>query len=272
MGTDAFLKMIVWSAASDSGKVRPRNEDAYDVFGLTAPVTGQVFVVADGMGGSRAGDVASRLAVETLRNHLLAWSQQCSADVENLASEALVAAFHDAHRQLLIKAAADPDLQGMGTTMTAVRVTPRGFQYAHVGDSRLYLLRRGALVQVSRDHALVADLVRAGEITEQQAMLHPHRHILTQALGQPGDIEVDRGSRELQPGDALLLCTDGLTEVLRDDELRAALQHEPIEKLAEHLVQLANRRGGQDNITVVAVYRQAVERRSGRVAGGGTEL
>ena len=261
--------MLTWSAASDVGQLRDRNEDAYDIFGLPAPVGGHVFVVADGMGGQRAGDVASRLAVRSLRAHLTGWAQQApEPPAPGEVAQAMREGVRAAHRQLLEHVARHPEFYGMGTTLTVVRVTATQFQYAHVGDSRLYLLRTGALHQLSRDHALVADLVRSGQITEQQAREHPQRHVLTQALGQEGDIEVDGGMGDLQAGDVLLLCTDGLTNVLGDDELRAAAVETDPGDLAERLVALANRRGGPDNITVITV-RPDGPARAGRAAQGG---
>src|SRR5690606_19084790 len=188
-------RMLSWSAASDVGQLRDRNEDAYDIFHLAPPVGGYVFAVADGMGGQRAGDVASRVAVGALRAHLTAWvAQTAETPAPDHVAAALTAGVQAAHRSLLDYVAAHPDHAGMGTTLTVVRVTPTVYQYAHVGDSRLYLFRRGALRQLSQDHALVADLLRSGQITEQQAREHPHRHVLTQALGQEGELTVDRGT------------------------------------------------------------------------------
>ncbi|HEX6987870.1 MAG TPA: Stp1/IreP family PP2C-type Ser/Thr phosphatase [Bacillota bacterium] len=261
--------MLTWNAASDIGQLRDRNEDAYDVFELPPPVGGHVFAVADGMGGQRAGDVASRLAVQALRSHLLNWARQAApAPPPDGVAQALGEAVRGAHRHLLAYVAEHPEFSGMGTTLTVLRATPTHYQYAHVGDSRLYLLRRGGLKQLSRDHALVADLLRSGQITEQQARDHPQRHVLTQALGQDGEVDVDGGGGRVQVGDVLILCTDGLTSVLADDELRAAAAEPEPEGLAERLVMLANHRGGPDNITVITV-RPNDPAVAGRAAEGG---
>lgn len=261
--------MLTWNAASDVGQLRDRNEDAYDIFDLPPPVGGQVFVVADGMGGQRAGDVASRLAVGALRAHLTEWvGRMTERPGPEAAAAALTAGVQAAHRTLLDYVAQHPECSGMGTTLTVVRVTPDHYQYAHVGDSRLYLLRRGALRQLSRDHALVADLVRSGQITEQQAREHPQRHVLTQALGQDGDVEVDGGAGPVQAGDVLILCTDGLTSVLADAELQAKAAEPDPGDLAQRLVTLANHRGGPDNITVITI-RPHDPTVAGRAAEGG---
>jgi len=262
--------MLTWGAATDVGRLRDRNEDAYAIFQLPPPVGGHVFVVADGMGGRRAGHVASRLAVGALRAHLTRWSLRAAeTPAPEAAVAALAAGVRAAHRSLLDYVQRYPECSGMGTTLTAVRVTPTQYQYAHVGDSRLYLLRQGALRQLSRDHALVADLLRSGQITEQQARQHPQRHVLTQALGQEGDVEVDGGAGFIDAGDWLILCTDGLTSVLTDAELEARAA-EARGDPAQWLVELANRRGGPDNITVI-VIRPGGPAAAGRTAaqGGG---
>lgn len=226
---------------TDIGNVRAANQDQF----LTE---GVLVAVADGMGGRNRREVASRLAVETLKEVFAA----------DRTAEGLVDAVRAANRAVWERAEADPDLQGMGTTIAAAaRVTDGGEErlaIVNVGDSRVYLLRQGQFSRLSSDHSLVADLVRAGELSEADARIHPERHVLTSVLGVGPDIEPHVASTGLTRGDRLLLCSDGLFNELSDEEISTTLDAiaEP-NAAADQLVRLAKDHGGSDNITVVVV-------------------
>lgn len=229
------MKVLV-GAATDIGQVREGNEDSYLVLD-------PLFAVADGMGGHRGGEVASDLAVQTIRRLFERHEGSLIEQVER------------ANRAVFERSQSDRAVSGMGTTLTAVVVDDRGgARLAHVGDSRAYLLRDGELDLLTRDHTLVQRMVDEGELTAEEAEDHPHRHILTRVLGGEGSVSVDEGVLELRQGDRLLLCTDGLTGMVRDDEIRSLLQQtsDP-QEAAERLVHAANGAGGVDNITAVVL-------------------
>ncbi|HET6813713.1 MAG TPA: Stp1/IreP family PP2C-type Ser/Thr phosphatase [Actinomycetota bacterium] len=229
-------------AGTDVGRARSGNEDSY-FCGRT------VFAVADGLGGHQGGEVASAAAVEPLA----ALDGREFADPAE-AAEALTAAIREANAAILDQAAGDPGLWGMGTTVTAAALAgERHLQLAHVGDSRAYLLRDGSLEQLSTDHTVVAELVRRGRLTPAQAAIHPERSILTRAVGLDPRIPVDTPDPlELQDGDQVLLCSDGLTEPVDDDQIAQLLSVEPDGNAAcQALIDAANAAGGPDNITAV---------------------
>ncbi|HWD47836.1 MAG TPA: Stp1/IreP family PP2C-type Ser/Thr phosphatase [Actinomycetota bacterium] len=231
-------------AGSDVGRARSGNEDSY-FCGRT------VFAVADGLGGHQGGEVASAAAVAPLA---ALDGRELATPTE--AAEALAAAVQEANSAILDRAAGDPSLWGMGTTMTAAAVTADGhLQLAHVGDSRAYLLRDGALEQLTTDHTVVAELVRRGRLTPELAAIHPERSILTRAVGLDPRIPVDTPDPvELRPGDHYLLCSDGLTEAVPDPAIAELLSaNEDGDTACRSLVDAANDAGGPDNITVVLV-------------------
>jgi serine/threonine protein phosphatase PrpC len=234
-----------WGAASDTGRVREGNED----FVLVAD---GLFVVADGMGGHRGGEIASRLAVETLR-------QRFDADGAERTTAALVAAVEAANAALVTRSTADPDLAGMGTTLCALArvASPTGddvLAAVNVGDSRLYVLVQGDLRQVTEDHSLVATLERQGKLTASEAAVHPQRNILTRALGIEDRVVVDSWEIPPRVGDRYLLCSDGLFNEVDGPRVAATLRKldDPAEA-ARELVRLANQGGGRDNISVAVV-------------------
>jgi PPM family protein phosphatase len=231
-------------AGSDVGRARSGNEDSY-FCGRT------VFAVADGLGGHQGGEVASAAAIKPLA----ALDGRELAD-PGQAAEALADAIRQANSAILDQATGDPDLWGMGTTVTAAAVAgDRHLQLAHVGDSRAYLLRDGSLDQLTTDHTVVGELVRRGRLTPEQAAIHPERSILTRAVGLDPRIPVDTPAPlELAPGDRVLLCSDGLTEVVPEVKLTELLTTEPDGDAAcRSLIDAANSAGGPDNITVVLV-------------------
>ena len=237
--------MIQVYQATDVGRVRRGNEDSVVVFEPS------VYVVADGMGGEAAGEVASHLLVDTVRQ-TLAGSRDI---VENSLRQAVLAA----NDVILTCVAETPAYQGMGTTATLLHIDEDERQacWAHVGDSRLYLLRDGAALQrVTRDHSYVEDLVAQGSITEDEAKVHPRRNLLTRAVGVDRDLSVDTGRLALKGGDVLLLATDGLMKHVSDEEIAELLLAENANP-AQTLIQRALDAGGSDNITAVVVVCSA---------------
>lgn len=226
-----------YAGASDVGLVRPGNEDAF----LMEP---PLFAVADGLGGHRAGEVASTVAVETLFAHA-----PKHADAKGLAR-----AVRAANAAVIEAAEQGRGREGMGTTLTAAMVEGTRIALAHVGDSRAYLLARGELVQLTEDHSLVADMVRSGTLSTEAARVHPNRSVITRALGSDPNMVADALEVDASPGDRLLLCTDGLTGMVEDAAIAEVLRTAPSPKAAvARLVAAANDAGGHDNITVVVV-------------------
>jgi serine/threonine protein phosphatase PrpC len=237
------------AALSDVGCQRENNEDSYlywepagdDEFHRK----GRLAVIADGMGGHEGGQEASRLAVETVRE---VYEQALGNDPQ----VALVESFDAAHARIQEYAEQHPAFQGMGTTCTALVLRDRQLYFAHVGDSRLYLVRGARILRLTRDHSYVGRLVESGIVRAEDAEKHPQRHILTAALGAGRELAVDSAEEGLHllDGDDLLLCTDGLWSVVTEEELETAVSgHAPAESCAE-LVKLARQRGGPDNITL----------------------
>jgi serine/threonine protein phosphatase PrpC len=225
---------ITAAAATDIGRVRERNEDA---FLDEAPL----FAVADGVGGHQGGEVASRLALETM-------------EALFRRGRTLTDQVREANRTVFERSLRDPALAGMGTTITAALADDGRLRIAHVGDSRAYLLRRGDLRMLTEDHTLVHRMVSEGEITSEEARIHPHRNIVTRAVGTEPDVQVDEGVLDAQDGDRILLCTDGLTGMLADEEIAATLREAKEPKDAvKRLVRQANAAGGVDNITVMVL-------------------
>ena len=237
--------MILRSAArTDVGLRRRANEDRYVVSGDLG-----LYLVADGMGGHTAGQVASRLAAEAALGAL-----RTLADAEASLTEKLRYSVAAANREIFAAALAKPELSGMGTTLVVLLVGERRVALAHVGDSRAYLIRGGRIRQLTDDHSLVAELVRRQEISDHDAQRHPHRHVLTRALGVRRSVEADLAELTPAPGDVFVLCSDGLTGLVGDEEIADEVAAEPdLDALCDRLINLANTRGGEDNITVVLV-------------------
>jgi PPM family protein phosphatase len=222
------------AAVTDKGRQRLRNEDAF----VCEP---PLFAVADGMGGARAGEIAARLAASALEE------AEAVEDVAELIREA--------NRRIWERSVADPATAGMGTTVTAALVdgAAGSVTIGHVGDSRAYLFRDGSLEQLTSDHSLVAELVEGGVLTPEEAERHPQRSAITRALGTEPDVEVDVFRIDAAPGDLFLICSDGLSTMVDDDDVASVIEaaaREPA-RAAEALIAAANANGGQDNITVV---------------------
>jgi serine/threonine protein phosphatase PrpC len=235
-------------ATTDIGQIREGNEDAI-------LINDPLYAVADGMGGHRGGEVASNLALQTVEQMFAQRQGTLTEQVER------------ANRAVFERSQSDRDVSGMGTTLTAALIEGGAVRLAHVGDSRAYLFRGGKLQLLTEDHTLVHRMVVEGEITETEAENHPHRSVLTRALGVEGDVRVDETKVEVREGDRLLLCTDGLTGMLSEDEIELILQdvRDPQEAV-DRLVREANRAGGIDNITAVIIDFTE----GGRVDGSGT--
>jgi protein phosphatase len=232
-----MLRIVEQAQRSDTGRQREANEDSYFA---RAPV----FAVADGMGGAQAGEVASRLAAESFE----------AAERSGESPEAYLRSIAtSANARIHRLAQTDASRSGMGTTLTAALVEDDEVGLAHVGDSRAYLYREGELKLLTSDHSLVEELRRQGRLTEEQAEGHPQRSIITRALGPEQEVEVDTMTYRARPGDVYLLCSDGLTTMLSDDEIAVVLSDEPtLDAATDRLVRQANEAGGRDNITVVA--------------------
>ena len=221
------------------GKVRKNNEDSLLV---TEP---NIFVAADGMGGAAAGEVASKILVDTVKNFL--------ANVpEPLDEKVLSKSILKSNAAILREAKENPNLRGMGTTATILHIYKDQAYFAHVGDSRLYRLKNSVLEQMTLDHSYVESLVRSGDLTPAQAKVHPMKNILMQAVGAMEDIQVETGNFKVDGGEKFLLCTDGLTNMVDDDDIKKIL----IESTnpAEDLINAALEGGGYDNITAIVVY------------------
>lgn len=243
---------IVAASLTDVGRQRSNNEDSFlywepdsdDEFRLK----GRLAVVADGMGGYEGGQEASRLAVETVRSvydNAFGGSPQ----------DTLIGALEAAHQNIQRFALEHPQFYGMGTTCTALAIVGRELSFAHVGDSRLYLIRGESISRLTRDHSYVGRLVETGIVRSEDAESHPQRHILTAALGSGRDVtpHVPEHPTSLEEGDILLLCTDGLWGVVGDADLARVAQTNPPVEACQKLVDMALERGGPDNITVLVL-------------------
>jgi protein phosphatase len=266
MSRDPEIQVVV-AAITDLGQTRDHNEDTFLVADLTTGRTeflehgrarvgprGSLFMVADGMGGAAAGEIASAMAAELILQHLLSsWTngnEHSGDDFTLKLREAVELANEQIHRY----AKEHPDSRGMGTTATVVGVYGPRLHLAQVGDSRAYLVRHGAAVQLTKDQSLMQRLIDAGEMTEEQAAQSERRNIILQALGPDPRIRVDVTYQDLARNDILVICSDGLSGQVKREEIADAISQSPdLETGAAKLIALANERGGPDNITVVAV-------------------
>jgi PPM family protein phosphatase len=231
------MKLGQTAGITDAGRRRRRNEDSF-------VVEPPLFVVADGMGGAQAGEVASRLAAAAFREYH-------EADTLS-AEERLVATIQEANRRIYERAREDTEVSGMGTTVTAALLEPAAIALGHVGDSRAYRIRDGRLEQLTQDHSLVADLMRSGRLTAEEAEAHPQRSVITRALGTDPEVDVDTFTVDAEAGDVFLVCSDGLTTMVEDEDILKTLDRaDDLQSAAKALVKAANRSGGEDNITVV---------------------
>src|ERR1700722_18266311 len=233
---------------TDTGRARRENEDSSFA---RAPL----FVVADGMGGAQAGEVASQIAVEVFQGG----PPEGGSPEERLAGCAQVA-----NQRIYEVSRTDDERAGMGTTLTAVYVDDNDLAVAHVGDSRAYLFRDGELGRLTQDHTLVEELLKRGKLTEEQAAEHPQRSIITRALGIDPQVEVDTWTYAARAGDVVLMCSDGLTSMINEEQIAGILEQEPaLDRAADRLIDAANEAGGRDNITVVMFRLEEVSGAAG---------
>jgi protein phosphatase len=242
---------IGWAGLSDRGRRRATNEDAY----LADPSLG-LFVVADGMGGHAAGEIASRLAVEAVQQVLRGAPEGGPGPAERIAE-----AIHAANEAILARTLQRQDLQGMGTTLVLVLVEPCAAWVSHVGDSRAYRIRCGAIEQLTHDHSWVGEQVRLGRLSQEEARRHPWRNVVTRALGSQGDVQPDVGHETLQTGDRILLCSDGLNTMVSEEQILDAVRGSgpDLAGACRRLVELANQGGGEDNVTVLLLEAQGTD-------------
>jgi protein phosphatase len=236
-GAGAGTRLGGWASATDPGRKRRQNEDAF-------VVRPPLFAIADGMGGARAGEIASALAAGALSE----------SGTRSGGQERVRELVQEANRRVHERASTDPTTTGMGTTMTVALVEPGGeITFGHVGDSRAYLLRGDTLEQLTDDHSLVAELVRRGELSASDAEVHPQRSVITRALGTDPDVDVDAFTICPEPGDIYLLCSDGLSDMVAGEGIEEVLvrNRANLDDAAKALVRAANRGGGDDNITAV---------------------
>lgn len=250
------LLRIQTGARTDLGRVRKNNEDSYQI-----EPTLRLFVLSDGMGGEAHGEVASNLAVQTIVTHCRQAENsratpifgEPQTDVSERTNR-LASAIHLANRKVFEMAAANPEQRGMGATIVAAWIDGQRLSLAHVGDSRAYLLRAGSLDQLTADHSLVAEKVRIGILTPQEADASEMQSVLTRAVGTSATVQVDANEQILLVGDTLLLCSDGLTRMVTDPEIASTLlTSTSAQEAADRLIELANEYGGVDNVSVIVL-------------------
>lgn len=249
--TVAVVRSLEIATRSDIGLVRQGNEDNLFLAGEDMDLDGEGVLVgvADGMGGHNAGEVASQIAVETLNSYYQVKLPELSPE------ERLAETIRRANDRILETSNQNMDLQGLGTTLTALLLKGKEAYVGHVGDCRIYLWRRGELLQITNDHSLVQEAVREGILTPEQARVHPQRNIITRALGTQDSLDVDTMKLDVQPGDIFLLSSDGLHGLMEDNEIEEIIRlgNGSVENITEELIHTALEEGGTDNVTVVLV-------------------
>ena len=244
---------LIVNGATDIGRVRDHNEDSILALGSqqSPPGIDALLVVADGMGGHAAGEVASGMTISYISERF--GSGKFSADSVDGLEYALRALIQDVNR-LVQSAGQDDDKRGMGTTCTLAVIKDKRLYYAHVGDSRAYLFRDAELSQITNDHSWVEEMVRAGAISREAARTHPNRNMVTRAIGLDTDVVVDTGSCALHDGDLIILCSDGLNSMLADENIQSVVETSSHGTVCAALIEAANQAGGHDNISVTAAY------------------
>lgn len=234
---------------TDQGKIRQHNEDNG---GIIVNQAGQrLAIVADGMGGHRAGDVASQMAIHSLKDF---WEKTAEIITADTAEKWLVENINKVNQLLFDHSKNHIECEGMGTTIVAAIITNRFATIAHIGDSRCYISNESGFKQITEDHSLVNELVRSGQISKEDAEHHPRKNVLTRALGTEPSVEMDSKTIIFEEGDLLLLCSDGLSNKVNESEMVNILSNTVcLEQKASELIQLANQNGGEDNITLVIV-------------------
>ncbi|MCI8554082.1 MAG: Stp1/IreP family PP2C-type Ser/Thr phosphatase [Clostridiales bacterium] len=234
---------------SDTGRVRTSNQDAFICGNL--PGDAMFAVVSDGMGGANGGNVASSIAIRVISDRILEVYREGMG--ETSLRHMLESAVSAANVEIFDAAMADTDLRGMGTTVVSLLVTGGQAHIAHVGDSRAYLAEQDGLRQITRDHSIVQSMVEKGQLTPEEARNHPRKHFITRALGVEEAVECEYNAFSFPPEGRLLLCTDGLTNMVETDDIDQIVRSSEVDDIPDQLISAANRAGGSDNITVVVV-------------------
>lgn len=251
---------VLHAGLSDVGRKREHNEDSYVIV-----TEDDLFVVADGMGGHAAGEVASRIAVNaiadfiasTRRDAEITWPYEYDTNI-SVASNRLKTSIRIANQKIIDTIAQRRDLEGMGTTLVAVLLNDRTACVAHVGDSRSYHLRGDEISQLTGDHSWVNEQIKLGFLTKEDALRHPFRNVVTRALGSKEDVQVDLVEKPLEAGDTILLCSDGLNTMLDDETIKEVISRAGgnLDGAVKELVEKANEAGGEDNVTAVLIHVQ----------------
>ena len=238
--------MFVFSGKTDIGKVRTENQDCFE-YGELCDNVGYA-IVCDGMGGYNGGSKASETAVSVISRRLHAfYNPEIN---ESGIRDLIIKSCEAANAEIFSISRKDPDLEGMGTTAVIAVISDMTAHILHVGDSRAYRINSGSILQITTDHSMVQQLIERGEISEEDAKTHPHKNVITRALGVEGYLSFDYNTIALESGDTLLLCTDGLTNMLPDEEIASIVTSN---KNADGLIEAANEKGGRDNVTAVLI-------------------
>ncbi|MBM7647178.1 protein phosphatase [Bacillus ectoiniformans] len=238
---------------TDRGRIRAHNEDNGGVFVNT--VNDCLAIVADGMGGHNAGDIASQITIESMKSK---WETVKQIETPNQAQEWLESAIYEVNQAIFAHSKGNEECSGMGTTLVAAICTTRFCTIANIGDSRCYLFNESGFNQVTEDHSLVNELVKSGEITKEDAEHHPRKNVLTRALGTDSVVKADFKTITFEEGDSLLLCSDGLSNKLTQQDIQQILQANLLlEEKADAFVRVANENGGEDNITLIILEHSA---------------
>jgi len=239
-----------WGVRSDVGKIRSTNEDSY----YLDKDNKQVFIVADGMGGHNAGEIASKMAIESISTSIKKYLENNCKTSNIFNSNVIKEAIWEANKIIHQHSLSHNGCDGMGTTLTVSVILKDHVYIGHIGDSRAYILKNNELIQLTQDHTLVSELVKNGSITEMEAKAHPKRNIITKAVGTEEIIEPDIIKYKISKDSILILCTDGLTNAITNDEIKNSFMNSNnIQETCNSLVNLANIRGGYDNITILAI-------------------
>jgi PPM family protein phosphatase len=236
---------------SDKGMIREINEDSYNIIAgySGVPVS---FIIADGMGGHNSGEIASKMAVDLVSEKILQIPE--IPDFENRVSETIKCFIEEANKEVYEASKKNADNYGMGTTLIVALIHEKKLYIGHVGDSRVYLLRGNLLIRLTTDHSYIEELIKIGTLTREEAENHPKRNVITRALGCSEEIEVDLYISDIKESDLFILCTDGLTNMLEEEEIsNIILENEDPETACSRLVNSANSAGGEDNITVIVI-------------------
>lgn len=245
---------VKYASISDMGIKRETNEDYYKIIDLGYPEKPIFFMLADGMGGHKAGEVASKTAVEFVADYIRTIAEELFSVDSNKIIYSMEEMLKKSNEKLRDIASSNIDCEGMGTTFIFVCIHNNNMYICHIGDSRTYLIREDSISCITKDHSYIEELVELGEITREEAENHPRKNVITRALGVDEIVEIDKYTQELAAGDIILLCSDGLSNELSDTEIFEILKdNESPQKACQIMVDCANRHGGEDNITVIVI-------------------